>query len=79
LRESLRAKSALRELQVWRDSADERQVRVKLTEQGRKLQMQASEIVRSVRNATGLQERQVRQLTQEVNALRKELEGHNSR
>jgi MarR family transcriptional regulator, organic hydroperoxide resistance regulator len=62
-----------------RDSTDERQVRVKLTEQGRKLQMQASEIVRRVRNATGLQEKQVRQLTQEVNTLRKELQSHNSR
>jgi DNA-binding MarR family transcriptional regulator len=62
-----------------RDSADERQVRVKLTQEGRNLQMQASEIVRRVRNATGLQEKQVSQLTQEVNTLRRALEGQNSR
>src|SRR5215469_205930 len=32
-----------------RDSADERQVRINLTEAGRKLQLQASDIVRQVR------------------------------
>jgi len=38
-----------------RDSADERQVRINLTEAGRKLRLQASDIVRRVRDATGLQ------------------------
>ena len=37
-----------------RDSADERQVRISLTEAGRRLHLQASDIVRSVRDATGL-------------------------
>ena len=61
-----------------RDSADERQVRVKLTEAGRKLQGRALEIVRRVRDATGLQEKQVKQLTEEVTLLRKALETQNS-
>ena len=38
-----------------RDSADERQVRIHLTETGRQLHLQASDVVRSVRDATGLQ------------------------
>jgi DNA-binding MarR family transcriptional regulator len=62
-----------------RDSADERQVRISLTEAGRRLHLRASDIVRSVRNATGLQDRQVKALTKEVNDLREALESQNSR
>lgn len=62
-----------------RDSADERQVLINLTEAGRKLHLLASDIVRSVRNATGLQDKQVNQLTETVNALRQALESQNSR
>ena len=62
-----------------RDSADERQVLINLTEAGRKLHLLASDIVRSVRNATGLQDKQVNQLTEAVNALRQALESQNSR
>ena len=62
-----------------RDSADERQVLINLTESGRKLHLLASDIVRSVRNATGLQDKQVNQLTETVNALRQALESQNSR
>jgi MarR family transcriptional regulator, organic hydroperoxide resistance regulator len=62
-----------------RNSVDERQVRVKLTEAGRKLQQRVSQIVRDVRVATGLQESQITRLTEEVNALRKTLESRNSR
>jgi MarR family transcriptional regulator, organic hydroperoxide resistance regulator len=62
-----------------RDSADERQVRIKLTEAGRNLHLQASDIVRCVRNATGLQDKQCKEVREEINALRKALEGHNSR
>lgn len=62
-----------------RDSADERQVRIKLTEAGRKLHMQASDIVRQVRRATGLQNKQVEQLLEEVGGLRAALENHTSR
>jgi len=61
-----------------RDSADERQVRISLTEAGRRLRLQAPDIVRSVRNATGLQDKQVKELTKEVNDLRKALESQNS-
>ncbi|MHB8813123.1 MAG: MarR family winged helix-turn-helix transcriptional regulator [Steroidobacteraceae bacterium] len=61
------------------DSADERQVRVKLTEAGRKLQVRAWEIVQRVRDATGLQEKQVKALTEEVTALRNAVESQNSR
>jgi DNA-binding MarR family transcriptional regulator len=59
-----------------RDFADERQVRITLTEAGRKLRGQASGIVRSVRDATGLREQRVTELTQEVDALRRALESH---
>jgi DNA-binding MarR family transcriptional regulator len=62
-----------------RDSTDERQVRIKLTEAGRKLHLRASDIVRGVRDATGLQDRQVKGLTQEINALRRALESQHSR
>jgi DNA-binding MarR family transcriptional regulator len=62
-----------------RDSADERQVLINLTEAGRNLRLLASDIVRFVRNATGLQDNQVKQLTEQINALRQALEGRNSR
>jgi MarR family transcriptional regulator, organic hydroperoxide resistance regulator len=56
-----------------RDFADERQVRISLTEAGRKLRSQASDIVRHVRRATGLQNKQVEQLLGDVGALREAL------
>ncbi len=62
-----------------RDSADERQVLINLTDAGRRLHLLASDIVRSVRNVTGLQDKQVKQLTEQINALRQALEGQNSR
>jgi len=62
-----------------RDVADERQVRIQLTEAGRKLHLRASDIVRSVRDATGLRDKQVKELTREINTLRKELERQRSR
>ena len=62
-----------------RDSADERHVRVNLTEVGRKLRLEASGIVRCVRDATGLRDKQVKALIEEVDALRKALESQNSR
>ena len=75
----LKRLEALGYIRRSRDSADERQVRIHLTEAGRRLHLRASDIVRSVRNATGLQEKQVRQLTREVDALRKALESQHSR
>ena len=53
-------------------------MRVRLTEAGRKLQVRAAEIVRRVADPTGLQAKQVKQLTEEITALRKALEGQNS-
>jgi MarR family transcriptional regulator, organic hydroperoxide resistance regulator len=62
-----------------RNSADERQVRINLTEAGRKLRVRASDIVRCVRKATGLQDKQVEELVDEVDALRRALESRTSR
>jgi DNA-binding MarR family transcriptional regulator len=62
-----------------RDSTDERLVRIKLTEAGRKLRLRASDIVQSVRDATGLRDAQVTGLKKEVDALRRALESRYSR
>jgi MarR family transcriptional regulator, organic hydroperoxide resistance regulator len=62
-----------------RDSADERQVRIDLTEAGWKLRLQASEIVQRVREATGLKGMQLKELKDGVDALRKALEDPKSR
>jgi MarR family transcriptional regulator, organic hydroperoxide resistance regulator len=59
-----------------RDSADERQVRINLTESGRKLRLQASDIVGSVRKATGLQDKNLKDLKEGVDALRGALDSH---
>ena len=61
-----------------RDAADERQVCISLTEAGRKLQSRASDIVRNVRNATGVQDRKMKQLLRDLSALRQALESHTS-
>jgi DNA-binding MarR family transcriptional regulator len=57
-----------------RDSADERQVRVHVTAAGRRLQSRASDIVRRVRQATGLSNKQFEQLLEDVGSLRGALE-----
>ena len=75
----LKRLEALGYIKRSRDSADERQVRIHLTEAGRKLHHQASDIVRSVRDATGLQDKQMKDLVINVDALRRRLEGHHSR
>jgi DNA-binding MarR family transcriptional regulator len=62
-----------------RDPTDERQVRIDLTEAGRKLQLRAADIVRSVREATGLQDKQLKELIKNVDGLRKALESENPR
>jgi DNA-binding MarR family transcriptional regulator len=62
-----------------RDSADERQVRIDLTEAGRKLRLRAWDIVRSVRKATGLEDKEFKALRDGVDALRKALEGQSAR
>lgn len=62
-----------------RDSADERQVRINLTESGRKLSSRASDIVRNVRNVTALPDKQFKELREGIDALRKALDSHSSR
>jgi DNA-binding MarR family transcriptional regulator len=62
-----------------RDSADERQVLINLTESGRKLRLRASDIVRSVRKAIALPDKQLKELREGVDALRKSLDSHSSR
>jgi DNA-binding MarR family transcriptional regulator len=75
----LKRLEALGYIERSRDSADERQVRICLTEAGRKLRLQASDVLRSVRDATGLQDKQMKDLVTDVNALRRRLEGHHDR
>jgi DNA-binding MarR family transcriptional regulator len=62
-----------------RDAADERHVHINLTEAGRKLRLRASDIVRNVRNATALPDKQLRELREGVDALRKALDSYSSR
>jgi MarR family transcriptional regulator, organic hydroperoxide resistance regulator len=56
-----------------RDAADERQVRIHLTESGRHLRSRAGEIVRSVRKAVSLTDEQAKQLKEGVDSLRNAL------
>jgi MarR family transcriptional regulator, organic hydroperoxide resistance regulator len=62
-----------------RNSADERQVRIHLTETGRNLRPRASDIVRSVRKATGLEDKQFKELKEGIDTLRAALESQKSR
>jgi DNA-binding MarR family transcriptional regulator len=61
-----------------RDLADERQVRIYLTEAGRKLRQQAVSIPRCILDASGLDGGQAKRLLEEISALRKTLESHHS-
>jgi DNA-binding MarR family transcriptional regulator len=61
-----------------RDPADERHVRINLTEAGRKLRSRASDIVGCVSKATGLKNDQANELLRAVKSLRKALEGQYS-
>jgi MarR family transcriptional regulator, organic hydroperoxide resistance regulator len=56
-----------------RDSADERQVRIHLTDSGRNLRSRAGDIVRAVRKAIGLSDRQAKKVKAGVDALRNSL------
>lgn len=62
-----------------RDPGDERQVHIRLTEAGRKLRLRAWDIAGNVRKATGLQDRQLKDLREGVDALRKALGSKDSR
>jgi DNA-binding MarR family transcriptional regulator len=61
-----------------RSLGDERQVRIHLTETGRRLHGQASDIVRSVRVATELEDGRMEDLTKGVNDVRRSLEKHST-
>jgi MarR family transcriptional regulator, organic hydroperoxide resistance regulator len=61
-----------------RDPADERQVRIHLTEAGRKLRQRAVSIPRCILDASGLDITQAGRLLEEISALRKALESHHS-
>jgi hypothetical protein len=58
---------------------DERQVRIHLTEAGRKLRQRAQHIPRRILDATGLDRKEAKRLVEEVCALRKALQGLNLR
>jgi len=72
----LKRLEALEYIERRRDESDERQVRIKLTAKGRKLQAKASEIILRVRSATGLEDTQMSRLLRDMMALRRSLEGH---
>ena len=55
-----------------------RQVRIYLTEAGRKLRQRAVNIPRCILDASGLDGGQAKRLLEEISALRKALENHNS-
>jgi len=61
-----------------RDPADERQVRVHLTEAGRKLRQRALHIPRCILDATGLELKRAEHMLKDIGALRKALESYNS-
>ncbi|MDK1378497.1 MULTISPECIES: MarR family transcriptional regulator [unclassified Sinorhizobium] len=56
-----------------RDRADERQVRVKLTESGRALREKAENVPRGIANATGMKPAELVRLKQEIATLRTSL------
>jgi DNA-binding MarR family transcriptional regulator len=62
-----------------RDPADERQVRIYLTQAGRKLRQRAVNIPRCILDASGLDGRQAKRLLEEISALRNALESHHRR
>ncbi len=71
----LKRLEALEYIARRRDRTDERQVRIKLTPKGRKLQAKASEIICCVRSATGLEEKKMAQMLRDIGALRRSLDG----
>ena len=57
-----------------RDAVDERQVRINLTEAGRKLRVHAGAVLRCVGSATGLRPKKMKDLVEKIDALRTSLE-----
>lgn len=72
----LKRLEALKYIERQRDGADERRVRIKLTTKGRKLQARATEIIRCVRSATELKDKQMSQMLRDIGALRRSLAKH---
>jgi DNA-binding MarR family transcriptional regulator len=70
----LKRLETLRFIKRSRDPADERQVRVHLTEAGRKLRERALHIPRCILDATGLDLKRAGHLLEEIGALRKALQ-----
>jgi DNA-binding MarR family transcriptional regulator len=62
-----------------RDTADERQVRIHLTDAGRDLSGSVSDIIGHIRQATGLSGDTASRLVEEIEALRKSLDAYASR
>jgi MarR family transcriptional regulator, organic hydroperoxide resistance regulator len=58
-----------------RDPADERQVRIRLTEAGRKLRGSALDVIDGIRKATALTGENASRMTEELQALRRRLDG----
>jgi DNA-binding MarR family transcriptional regulator len=74
----LKRLETLGHLKRRRDPADERQVRIYLTAAGRKLRQRAVNIPHCILDASGLDGSQATRLTEEISALRKALESHQS-
>jgi MarR family transcriptional regulator, organic hydroperoxide resistance regulator len=72
----LKRLEALAHVNRRRDPVDERQVRIFLTEAGRKLRQRAVNIPRCILDASGLDGGQAKRLLDEISALRKALECH---
>lgn len=58
-----------------RDPADERQVRIRLTEAGRELRGSALDVIDGIRKATALTGENASRMTAELQALRRRLDG----
>jgi DNA-binding MarR family transcriptional regulator len=72
----LKRLEALKYVERRRDGIDERQVRIRLTTKGRKLQAKATEIIGCVRSATELEEKKTTQMVRDIGALRRSLAKH---
>ena len=70
----LKRLEALGYVERRRDREDERQVRIKLTMKGRSLQAKAAEIICCVRSVTGLKDKQMARMLEDIAALRQSLE-----
>lgn len=75
----LKRLEAMGHIKRARDPADERQVRVRLTDKGRALREKALGIPRCILDVAGLGPKEAKQLLIKIAALRNALEGSNSK